>query len=634
MSAPLFSVLLPSKDRPELLGYALESVRRQRFDDYEVIVSDNASAQPYAPLVAALDDPRYRCVRNEEPVPVTGNWNNALAAAQGQYVVMLGDDDALAPGYFTTMAQTIARFNQPAVVYCCAYHYAYPGVMPSEPEGILAIVRNSPLFIGRYEPYRLPHAEAVDLARKALKFHHHFSFNSQHFCWKREGMGTLTRSGDFFRSPYPDFYSSIMTFLNAGEIVVNPLPQIIIGISPKSFGYYYLNKQEDAGHVFLGSRTDGAGEQNPELFPGSEHNTKWLLAAREVQASMAPEMDLVVGTANYRRLQIVDGVRREVIGGDAEGVRRMSARLRPHEKLFVQGMRAGTRVLKACRPGSQGTLLFRAADRVLDQHFRSVNTRLPIGKHTNILDAIRWLEAGPEPAAPATDPGNPFLSPDQQTLLNRFHDLYYSLMAEGRGVDTIGLKWLGHEMFKCPMDLWLYQELIAHQRPDVVIETGTFRGGSAHYLATLCDLVGHGQVISVDINPWADKPRPQHPRLSYIVGSSTAPEVLAEVHDVVGSRRNVLVILDSDHARDHVLEELRLYQQFIPDGGLLIVEDTNVNGHPTFADHGPGPWEAVAAFLAENPDFIADRSLERFLLTMNPRGYLRRVGEASRRMRR
>lgn len=175
------------------------------------------------------------------------------------------------------------------------------------------------------------------------------------------------------------------------------------------------------------------------------------------------------------------------------------------------------------------------------------------------------------------------------------------------------------------MDLWLYQELIAAQRPDVIVETGTYRGGSAHYLATICELVGHGQVVTIDIDTWADQPRPQHRRLSYLTGSSVDQAVFARVLELVGHSKNVLVILDSDHSREHVLNELRLYQRLIPTEGLLVVEDTNVNGHPTYPDHGPGPWEAVDAFLHENPDFVADRGLERFLLTMNPRGYLRRV---------
>jgi cephalosporin hydroxylase len=239
-----------------------------------------------------------------------------------------------------------------------------------------------------------------------------------------------------------------------------------------------------------------------------------------------------------------------------------------------------------------------------------------------VPDAASGASAGPGSL-------NPYLSVGQQRVVDAFHDLYYSLLNEGRGVDTNRLSWLGTELFKCPMDLWLYQELIAGNRPDVIIETGTYRGGSAHYLATMCELVGHGEVVSIDVNPWSDRPRPRHDRLSYLTGSSVDAAMLADVRQMVGSRSNVLVILDSDHSLSHVLAELRLYQQFVPVGGLMVVEDTNVNGHPTFRDHGPGPWEAVDAFLTENRDFIADRGLERFLLTMNPRGYLRRVARSA-----
>jgi len=84
------------------------------------------------------------------------------------------------------------------------------------------------------------------------------------------------------------------------------------------------------------------------------------------------------------------------------------------------------------------------------------------------------------------------------------------------------------------------------------------------------------------------------------------------------------VILDSDHHRDHVLEELRIYHRFVPPNGHLIVEDTIINGHPAYPEFGPGPYEAVESFLEENPDFYADRTQERFYLTQNPKGFLRR----------
>jgi cephalosporin hydroxylase len=86
----------------------------------------------------------------------------------------------------------------------------------------------------------------------------------------------------------------------------------------------------------------------------------------------------------------------------------------------------------------------------------------------------------------------------------------------------------------------------------------------------------------------------------------------------------VLVALDSDHRRDHVLAEIAAYSPLVQIGDYLIVEDTNVNGHPTYAEYGPGPMEAVERFLAGNDEFEIDARCERFLMTFNPKGYLRR----------
>lgn len=219
----------------------------------------------------------------------------------------------------------------------------------------------------------------------------------------------------------------------------------------------------------------------------------------------------------------------------------------------------------------------------------------------------------------------PILTQEEQELVDRFSDLYYSKIENFTGLHTIVLSWMGYELFKCPLDLWIYQEFITANRPDLIIEVGTYKGGSALYLASICDLVGVGKIVTVDIDTTHDLIRPRHPRISYLAGSSTDPSIIAEIKKRAEGISNVLVILDGDHMRDHVLEELRLYSDLIAPGGLLVVEDTNINGHPTYPDFGPGPWEAVDAFLAENSEFVPDRSFERFLLTMNPRGYLRRI---------
>jgi cephalosporin hydroxylase len=85
------------------------------------------------------------------------------------------------------------------------------------------------------------------------------------------------------------------------------------------------------------------------------------------------------------------------------------------------------------------------------------------------------------------------------------------------------------------------------------------------------------------------------------------------------------VILDSDHSKDHVKREMDLLSDYVSVGSYLIVEDTNINGHPAYRKFGPGPYEAVVEFLSKNDDFVMDRSREKFLMTFNPKGYLKRV---------
>jgi len=213
----------------------------------------------------------------------------------------------------------------------------------------------------------------------------------------------------------------------------------------------------------------------------------------------------------------------------------------------------------------------------------------------------------------------PPLTPDEQEIVRRFHELYYRRWLDG--ADTINLSWFGHQAWKCPLDLWMYQEILTRTRPDFVVECGTRAGGSALYIAMLLDHIGHGRVVTVDITPPPDLP--PHPRIGYVTGSSTDPAVVADVERRVGAGR-AMVILDSDHRADHVLAELLAYRGFVQPGDYLIVEDTNVNGHPVSPGYGPGPMEAVERFLALEDGFEVDERCERFLMTLQPRGYLRR----------
>jgi cephalosporin hydroxylase len=213
----------------------------------------------------------------------------------------------------------------------------------------------------------------------------------------------------------------------------------------------------------------------------------------------------------------------------------------------------------------------------------------------------------------------PLSAPEAWTL-RRFSELYYTGPAAGARPfeDT---HWMGVPALKCPLDLWVYQELLFRLRPGLIVETGTRHGGTALYLAHLCDLLGGGRVVSIDIE---DLPRPQHPRITYLGGSSTDPALVGAVAALREPGAGMFVILDSDHRCAHVLAELEQYGALLRAGDYLIVEDTNVNGHPVAPSHGPGPHEAVEAFLLRHPQFVRDRGCEKFLLTFNPGGFLQR----------
>jgi len=183
--------------------------------------------------------------------------------------------------------------------------------------------------------------------------------------------------------------------------------------------------------------------------------------------------------------------------------------------------------------------------------------------------------------------------------------------------------WLGTPLLKCPLDLWIFQEIIYELKPDIIIECGTNKGGSASFLATLCDLVKNGRIISIDIEDYEGKP--QHDRIQYIIGSSTSNEVVSKVKTQISEDHKVLVILDSDHSKEHVLNELRIYKDLVTKGSYIIVEDSNVNGYPVVYNFGPGPMEAINVFLKENKNFKIDKQREKYYLTFNPNGYLKKI---------
>ena len=301
-----FSVLLPTRNRLDLLSYAIETVKRQDYDDWELIVSDNCSDEDVAGLVRSLNDPRIKHFRTEKFIPVTDNWNNALDKCDGDYVIMLGDDDCLMEGYFSTLRKIIEEYDSPDLIYTSAFLYAYPGVLPGCPEGFLRTYTQGRIFKSAQEPFWLEKAEAKSLAESSLNFKVHFDYNMQFSLVSRKLIKEMGKYGCFYQSPYPDYYASNAMMLKAERILIVPLPLVTIGISPKSFGFYYFNDAEGAGNQFLQNLPDPemARRLQPVILPGTDMNTSWLLSMETLAQNFGGESEIHVNYRRYRFLQI------------------------------------------------------------------------------------------------------------------------------------------------------------------------------------------------------------------------------------------------------------------------------------------------------------------------------------------
>ncbi|MBS3903245.1 MAG: class I SAM-dependent methyltransferase [Anaplasmataceae bacterium] len=184
---------------------------------------------------------------------------------------------------------------------------------------------------------------------------------------------------------------------------------------------------------------------------------------------------------------------------------------------------------------------------------------------------------------------------------------------------------MGTKALKNPLDAWVYQEIIYEVQPDIIVEIGSYEGGSTMYLANLLDIIKKGQVISIDID--RKNFHINHPRILTVTGHSTSPTVLEKVKSIVENKK-VLIIHDGDHHTQQVLEDLRAYAPLVSEGSYFIVEDGVVDLFEIkeeLANFNDGPLAAIEIFLQENKSFAVDKDKEKYIITYNPNGYLRKI---------
>jgi len=182
--------------------------------------------------------------------------------------------------------------------------------------------------------------------------------------------------------------------------------------------------------------------------------------------------------------------------------------------------------------------------------------------------------------------------------------------------------WLGRPVARYPADLHVYQQLIAEQRPDVVVVVGDDEAlaGRASFVASVLDGLGDGRVVAVGVHAAA---APAHPRLTAVALPGDAPEAGARVTELVGGG-SALVLLGLG-ANTRLLAAFESLAPLVPVDGYVVIENTVVNGRPVASSFGPGPHEAVVTLLASHPDFVSDPTRERYTLTFNRGGYLKRL---------
>ena len=257
-----FSVLLPTRNGGKYLKSCIESVLSQDYKDMELIVFDNANTDNTAEVVNSYsNDKRLKYYRTDSVVDVTDNWNNALKKSSGDYVLMMGDDDFILPGYFDTLDKTIKENDFPDGISYFGYSFIYPDAVDNT--------------VGYYsDPHYDYEKKLIDSGKTTknqlksivydmFKFKNRVPLNTLPHIWSRKVINRV--DGELFRPPYPDHFALNAIFLKANTWVFSKKKLYIIGVTPKSYGHYvFSDNDQKGGEDYLGISGDFPGQ-----LPGS-----------------------------------------------------------------------------------------------------------------------------------------------------------------------------------------------------------------------------------------------------------------------------------------------------------------------------------------------------------------------------
>jgi glycosyltransferase involved in cell wall biosynthesis len=256
-----YSVLLPTRNGGEFLRNCIESILSQD-GDFELVISDNANSDDTPAIVADYgSDPRVTAIRLDQAVPVTDNWNAAYARSSGDYLLMMGDDDYLLPGYFTRMDALLERHSMPDCVLYNGYSFVAPGSVAGDPRAYY-----SPHHFAFGEDFEAEHElsrdEQLAVVSDMFRWTARIPLNMQTTLVARRAAERI--EGGFYQPPFPDHYALNAMLAMGCRWLFTPERLVVVGISPKSFGHYVYSGKQDSGLAYL-----GIDPQFPGELPGS-----------------------------------------------------------------------------------------------------------------------------------------------------------------------------------------------------------------------------------------------------------------------------------------------------------------------------------------------------------------------------
>ncbi len=378
-----FSILLPTRNGGEFLPNCIRSVLEQVYDDFELVISDNANTDATPEVICGFgDDPRLKVVRQGAPIPVSDNWTAALQASCGDYILMMGDDDYLLPDALRRLDEALARHGEPDCLLYNGYSYVTPNAIAGNPVSYWS--REHYHYGTDFDSEGvLDRAHRLDIVRDMFRFRQRIPLNMQTTLFARRAAEGAR--GGVFRAPFPDHYLLNALLIAADTWVYLPERLVVVGVSPKSFGHYFYSQKASDGLAYLGVST-----RFPGVLPGSELLNGMCVWLLDLKAHYPDELvGIEMDRPGYVRRQVYSWLLQRRYGGIR--TRELASRL---VRLSVgdwarlgatafdpEGWRRLVRLLRAGRK-SQAEVLW--------------NVLMPLEGMANIREFATWVHQHPD----------------------------------------------------------------------------------------------------------------------------------------------------------------------------------------------------------------------------------------------